>query len=82
MQICVKGVLKIANEARIKNHIQKYREIMDITQEQLANELKITRWYLCRLEEQSFSPTPELMIKICRFFGKELSEVFYIDDEV
>lgn len=72
----------MARNVRIKNYIQKYREKMGITQEQLAMELKITRWYLSKLENHEFSPSLELMIRICSFFGKELSEVFYINDEM
>ena len=65
---------------RIKNSIQKYRVVSGLDQQSLADLLGVTRTYLSKLENQKFSPGPELMAKICLFFGKKLGEVFYIDD--
>jgi putative transcriptional regulator len=64
----------------IKNNIQKYREVKDINQEELAKELGVTRSYLSKLENQKFSPGPGLMLRICSYFGAELGEMFYIGE--
>ena len=66
-------------DARIKNRIREYREEKKISQQTLAGKLNITVRLLKRLEDQQFSPGPGLMFKVCEFFNKELTEVFYID---
>jgi putative transcriptional regulator len=63
----------------IKNNIQKYREDNGINQQQMASELEIDRTYLSKLENQKFSPGTGLMAKICKYFNKQLGEVFYIE---
>lgn len=63
----------------IKNNIQKYRKFNNLTQEQLAQNLSLTRTYLSKLENEKFSPSPELMIKICKFFDVQLGDMFFID---
>lgn len=70
------------NQVPIKNNIQKYREIKCINQEDLAAVLGITRPYLSKLENQKFTPGPELMKKVCIYFGASLGEIFYINGEV
>ncbi|AOT72219.1 helix-turn-helix transcriptional regulator [Geosporobacter ferrireducens] len=64
----------MAKQATIQNNIQKYREYHDLNQEELAEQLGITREYLSKLENQKFSPGPDLMARICRRFEVELGE--------
>ena len=68
----------------IRNCIQMFRVTHGIDQQTMADELGITRTYLSKLENQKFSPGPELMASICIYFYKELGEVFFInsDEEV
>lgn len=63
----------------IRNNIQKYRKFNNLTQKQLAHELNLTRTYLSKLENEKFAPSPELMMKICRFFNVQLGDIFFID---
>ena len=63
----------------IKNNIKKFRKIKAISQEDLADELSVTRSYLSKLENQRFSPGPELMFRICVFFHVGLGQMFYIE---
>ena len=64
--------------APIKNSIRNFREQKGLTQEELAEKLGIIRTYLSKLENQKFSPGPELMAKMCTFFGVSLGDMFYI----
>lgn len=64
----------------IKNKIQKFREEKAINQDELASALYVTRTYLSKLENQKFSPGPGLMMRVCTYFGRELGEIFYIDE--
>ncbi len=63
----------------IKNRIQMLRCVHDIDQQKLADDLRITRTYLSKLENQKFSPGPGLIERVCNYFGKELGEIFYIE---
>ncbi len=67
--------------APIRNNIKSFREQRGLTQEELAGKLGIIRTYLSKLENQKFSPGPELMANICSFFGTSLGEMFYISKE-
>ncbi|KAB3529596.1 helix-turn-helix transcriptional regulator [Alkaliphilus pronyensis] len=62
----------------IKNQIKKLRKIKGIKQQNLAKRLNIDRTYLSKLENQYYSPSPELMYKICKLFEAELGEIFFI----
>lgn len=66
-------------KAPIKNSIQMLRTAHGIDQQKMADEFGITRTYFSKLENQRFSPGPELMARICIYFHKELGEVFYIN---
>lgn len=64
----------------IKNKIKSYRLISNMTQEELAKKLGITRTYLSKLENQKLSPGPKLMSKICTTFSMGLGKLFYVDN--
>ena len=65
--------------AIVKNNIQKFRDAQDINQEQMAADLEIGRTYLSKLENQKFAPGPGLMARICKYLGKPLGDVFYVE---
>ena len=70
----------MSGNMQIGNNIQKYRQHRGIDQQKLADELGIDRTYLSKLENQKFSPGTGLMYRICRYFGVELGEMFYINN--
>lgn len=53
-------------------------EEFDITQEQLAKELGVSRHTIIELENGSRVPSGELMLKICNFFNRDAREIFFI----
>ncbi|MDF2988080.1 MAG: putative transcriptional regulator [Eubacterium sp.] len=73
-------VIQIKN-IPVKNNIQKFRQERGITQDELAKILEVSRAYLCKMENQRFSPGPGLMQKVCTYFSKELGEVFFVGGE-
>lgn len=66
------------NQPPIKNKIQQNRESKGINQQELATALGVSRCYLSKLENQKFSPSPELMAKVCRYFDMGLGNMFRI----
>jgi len=51
----------------------------DLTQEALAQELKVTRQTILAIEKGKYDPSLELAFKIARFFGVSVEEVFLYD---
>ncbi|WP_420317071.1 helix-turn-helix transcriptional regulator [Ekhidna sp.] len=64
----------------IQNNIRKLRfENDEMTQQQLAEEVKVTRQTIVAIEKGKYSPSLELAFKIAHTFGKPLEEVFSFD---
>ena len=62
---------------RIHNNIRKLRFYHDeMTQEQLAEKVGVTRQTILAIESAKYSPSLELAFKIAQVFGVPLQEVF------
>lgn len=61
----------------IKNSIRRLRfEHGEMTQEELANKVGVTRQTIIALEAQKYCPSLELAFKIAHVFGVNLEDVF------
>lgn len=65
----------------IKNRIAALRKRRGISQEAMAADLAIERTYLSKVERGKVTPSGALMAAVCRRFGLQLGEVFFIEDE-
>jgi len=67
----------------IKNDIRKHRFLSgEMTQQQLADKIGVTRQTVLAIESGKYSPTLELAFKIAAVFEVTLDEVFqYKPDE-
>ncbi len=64
----------------IRNNIRKLRFNQDeMTQEELAEKVGVTRQTINAIESSKYSPTLELAFKIAQVFGVPLDEVFIYD---
>lgn len=62
----------------VGNHIRKLRFNHDeMTQQQLADKVGVTRQTIVALEKGNYSPSLELAFRIAHFFNLPLEEVFY-----
>jgi putative transcriptional regulator len=68
--------MKLGN--RLKRHRFNHN---DISQEALANELGVTRQTIHSIERAKFVPSTLLALKIARYFGCPVEEIFFIEDE-
>ncbi len=67
---------------RLGNNLRRLRfEHEEITQQALANAVGVTRLTIHSIETGKFVPSTLLALKVARFFGKSLEEVFYIVDD-
>ena len=65
---------------QMKNKIKVYRAMHDMTQEALAQKLKVTRQTILAIEKGKYDPSLELAFKIAGFFGVRVEEIFIYDD--
>jgi putative transcriptional regulator len=65
-------------KSQVRNNIRKLRFHHDeMTQEQLAKKVGVTRQTIIAMEGEKYSPSLELAFRIARVFGVPLEEVFY-----
>ncbi|MEO9872186.1 helix-turn-helix transcriptional regulator [Ekhidna sp.] len=61
----------------VTNNIRKLRfEHDEMTQQQLADSVKVTRQTIVAIEKEKYSPSLELAFKIAHLFNTPLEEVF------
>jgi putative transcriptional regulator len=67
---------------RLGNNIRRCRFDHDeISQQALANSVGVTRLTIHSIEKSKFVPSTLLALKLARFFGKSVEDIFYIIDE-
>ncbi len=64
----------------MKNRIKVYRAMHDLTQENLATEIGVTRQTILAIEKGKYYPSLDLAFKIARYFGVTVEDVFIDDD--
>jgi putative transcriptional regulator len=71
-----KGVPRIANEIRALR-----ARAGEMTQQQLADEIGVTRQTVNAIEGNKYSPSLEVAFRIARTFGVPLERVFRYEDD-
>jgi len=70
------------DKRRVRNNIRKLRFYRDeMTQEQLAEKVGVTRQTIIAIEGGKYAPSLELAFKIALVFGVPLEEVFSYEPE-
>lgn len=65
----------------MKNNIRVERAIRKITQQDLAVIVRVSRQAINAIELGKYIPSTVLALKIARFFGKSVEEIFQLDDD-
>lgn len=65
----------------IHNNIQELRRAREMTQQDLADVLQITRATVIALEKGSYNPSLELAFRIAQFFKLTIDQIFFIGDK-
>ena len=67
---------------RINNNIRKLRFFQnEMTQQQLADKVGVTRQTIIAMEQEKYSPSLELAFRVAKVFGVPLEEVFTYEAE-
>jgi putative transcriptional regulator len=73
---------KIEKQLKLGNNLRKCRfEYNEISQQELANSLGVTRLTIHSIETGKFNPSVSLALKIAKFFNKKVEEIFYFYEE-
>ena len=60
----------------MKNKLKVFRAMKDMTQEDLAKELSVTRQSIVSIEKGKYDPSLKLAFKIAIFFDVQIEDVF------
>ena len=66
----------------MKNKIKVFRAMHDMTQEDLAQTIGVTRQTILAIEKGKYVPSLDLAFRIARHFNVNIEEVFTYDEEV
>ncbi len=66
---------------KIVSRLPVFRAERDITQEELANAIKVTRATIIAIEKGDYNPSLELAFKLARFFKTDINSLFYVKEE-
>jgi putative transcriptional regulator len=65
----------------MRNDVRALRLAKDLSQGELGAILDVSRQTVNAIETGRYSPSLPLAIKLARFFGRSVEEVFHVDDE-
>lgn len=66
-------------ELKLKNNLKVARAEWDLTQEELANLVGVSRQTIGSIENGQFNPTAKLALIICVALEKKFEELFYFE---
>jgi putative transcriptional regulator len=67
---------------KLGNNLKRYRFDHDnITQQALANAIGVTRLTIHSVENGKFVPSTLLALKLSKFFGKPVEELFFLEGD-
>ena len=64
----------------MKNKIKVERAIHNLTQEELANRISVSRQTINAMEANKYVPSTVLALKIARVFSKPVEDIFFLED--
>ena len=72
---------KTPMKLKISNNIRVLRAEKRISQEQLAQEIQVTRATIGSIEKGKYNPSLELAFRIARYFEKDINDIFVVEEE-
>lgn len=69
---------RIESKYKIHNCIQELRQERQITQQELADALAVTRATVVALEKGSYNPSLELAFRVAQYFKLKIEDIFTV----
>jgi len=64
----------------VKNKLEELRTKQGLTQQELADQLEVSRQTIISLEQGRYNPSILLAFKTARFFGLTIEEIFIYEE--
>ena len=65
---------------RLKNHLKQHRARLDLTQQELARRVGVTRQTILAIEKEHYAPSALLAFRIAAELGMSVDELFELAD--
>ncbi|MDG3546510.1 MULTISPECIES: helix-turn-helix transcriptional regulator [Methanobacterium] len=65
----------------MKNNLKVHRAMHDLTQEELARKLGVTRQTIIAIEKEKYDPSLVLAFKIAKFFEVQIEDIFIYQED-
>lgn len=65
----------------MKNRIRVFRAELNISQEELANQMGVSRQTIYAIENNKYAPSLTLGMKIAKYFNIPVEEIFVLEQE-
>ena len=65
----------------MKNNIEEIRKIYQLTQEELADKLEVSRQTINSLEKGRYNPSIQLAFKLAKLFSMKIEDLFIYEEE-
>lgn len=65
----------------MKNRLKIERAILDLTQEELAKQIGVSRQTINSIEKNRYVPSTVLALKLSHFFKKPVNDFFELEDD-
>lgn len=64
----------------MKNNLKVLRAIKNVSQEELANQISVSRQTINAMEKGKYVPSTLLALKLARYFEKPVEEIFQLEE--
>ncbi len=64
----------------MKNRLKIERAILDLTQEELANKIGVSRQTISSIEKNRYIPSTVLSLRLSNLFNKPVNDFFELDE--
>lgn len=64
----------------MKNRLKVERAILDLTQEELAQKIGVSRQTINSIEKNRYVPSTVLALKLSQVFGKSVNDFFELEE--
>lgn len=65
----------------MRNDVRELRTVKGLSQQALGRALGVSRQTVNAIEQGRYDPSLPLAIRMARYFGRTVEEVFHVDDE-
>jgi len=65
----------------MKNRLKIERTILDLTQEELASKINVSRQTINSIEKNRYVPSTILALKLSQIFNKPVNDIFTLEDK-